>query len=205
MRAVLILFDIEKINKEDLIDSTIIGVDRGALNAISKGISLDISIGDFDSVSQEELELIKKNSKTVVKLNPIKDKTDTEEAINLANSYDEILILGGIKGKRIEHFYANLMLLKNNPKIIIKDDYSKIEYKDKSFIPSNGYKYISLFPIDDYAIISISGMKYNLCNYILKKDEPTLGCSNEIIENPYIEIKEGRLFVFYSMEDHENI
>ena len=205
MRAVLILWDIENINKEDLKDSFIIGVDRGALNAISQGINPDISIGDFDSVSIEEYKLIEAHSKTIVKLNPIKDKTDTEEAIHLVKEYDEILILGGIKGKRIEHFYANLMLIEKYPKVIIKDDYSKIEVKDKSFIPAKGYKYVSLFSILDEAIISIYGMKYNLSDYHLKRSEPTLGCSNEIIDNPYIEIKKGKLFVFYSMEDHENL
>ena len=205
MKACLILWDIEKINKEDIKDSFIVGVDLGSYNAISHGITPDIAIGDFDSCKKIEFDAIKKNSKKIIQLNPIKDKTDTEEAILLVKDYDEILILGGIKGKRIEHFYANLMLIEKYPKVIIKDDYSKIEVKDKSFIPAKGYKYVSLFSILDEAIISISGMKYNLSDYHLKRSEPTLGCSNEIIDNPYIEIKKGRLFVFYSMEDHENL
>ena len=81
MRAALILFDIVKINKEYLKDAQIIGVDRGALNAINNGIRLDISIGDFDSVSENEFNLIKTNSNKIIKLNKIKDETDTNEAI----------------------------------------------------------------------------------------------------------------------------
>ena len=205
MRAVLILFDIVNVNKNDLIDSLVIGVDRGALNAVSLGIKPDISIGDFDSVNEEEFKLIANNSKSVVRLNPIKDKTDTEEAINLVKGYDEVIILGGIEGKRIEHFYANLMLLLKYPNVIIKDDRSKIEVKIKDFIPDNDYKYISLFSIDDEAMISISGMKYNLENYKLKKIEPTLGCSNEIINNPIVKIHSGRLLVISSKDDHEKL
>ncbi len=203
MRAVLILFDILKLNKEDLCDSLVIGVDRGAYNAISFGIKPDISIGDFDSVNDEEFKEIAKNSKSVIKLNPIKDKTDTEEAINLVKGYDEIVILGGIQGKRIEHFYANLMLLLKYPNVKIKDDRSLIEVKDKSFIPNKDYKFISLFSIDEEAIISISGMKYNLENYHLKKIDATLGCSNEIINNPIVNIHSGRLLVISSKDDEK--
>ena len=48
MKACLILWDIEKINKEDIKDSFIVGVDLGSYNAISHGIIPDIAIGDFE-------------------------------------------------------------------------------------------------------------------------------------------------------------
>ena len=183
----------------------IVGVDLGSYNAISHGIIPDIAIGDFDSCKKEEYDAIKKNSKKIIQLNPMKDKTDTEEAILLVKDYDEILILGGIRGKRIEHFYANLMLLFKYPKVKMKDDNSLIEVKWESFIPNKNYKYISLFPIEDSAILSLTGMKYNLENYTLKRNEPTLGISNECMDNPYVEIKSGGLLVISSMEDHENL
>ena len=205
MKACLILWDIEKINKEDIKDSFIVGVDLGSYNAISHGITPDIAIGDFDSCKKIEFDAIKKNSKKIIQLNPIKDKTDTEEAILLVKDYDEILILGGIKGKRIEHFYANLMLLFKYPKVKMKDENSLIEIKRESFIPNKNYKYISLFPIEDTAILSLTGMKYNLENYTLKRNEPTLGISNECMDNPYVEIQSGSLLVISSMEDHENL
>ena len=203
-KAVIILSDIKKIDKNDLSNSFIVGADRGALNAINLGIKVDIAIGDFDSVTIDEYEFIKKNSNKVIKLNPIKDKSDTLEAIELLKSYDEIVVLGGIKGKRIEHFYANLICLYNNPNVSIKDEYSLIETKDVSFIPNLDYKYVSLFSIEDESIISISGMKYNLSKYKLKKNDP-LGLSNEVKDNPYIEIDSGRLLVIYSVNDHENL
>ena len=199
MRAVLILFNINKINKDILKDALIVGVDRGALNAINQGINLDIAIGDFDSVNENEFELINKNSKKLIKLNRIKDETDTFEAINLVKDCDEIIILGGIKGNRIEHFYANLMLLNkyNNLKII--DDNSLIEIKNKPFKPNLDYKYISIFSLDDNNIISLSGFKYNLDKYNLKINNP-LCISNEIIANPYIDIN-GKILIIYSNEE----
>ena len=70
-KAVIILSNIIDIPMEYLKDALIIGADRGALNAILKGIKLDIAIGDFDSVDEEELKIIENNSLNVIKLNPI--------------------------------------------------------------------------------------------------------------------------------------
>ena len=198
MRAVLILFNIDKINKEYLNNAFIIGVDRGALNAINQGINLDISIGDFDSVNENEFELIKNNSKKIIKLNRIKDETDTLEAINLVKDYDEIIILGGIKGKRIEHFYSNLILLNNYNNIKMIDDNSLIEIKKESFKPYINYQFVSFFSLDDNTIISLDGFKYNLSKYNLKRNDP-LCISNEIINNPYVTL-EGKIMVIYTNE-----
>ncbi len=200
MRAVLILFNIKKINKEYLKDALIIGVDRGALIATKEGIKLDIAIGDFDSVNDMEFDLIKNNTKKLIKLNPIKDKTDTSEAIELAKDCDEILILGGIKGKRIEHFYANILELANNPKIKLIDDNSLIEAMDNNnYNVRLDYKYVSIFSILD-SVLTLSGFKYNLENYHLKTNS-ALGVSNEIISNPKIDLKSGKLLIIYSNED----
>ncbi len=200
MRAALILFDIEKINKEYLKDAQIIGVDRGALNAINNGIKLDISIGDFDSVSEDEFNLIKENSNKVIKLNKIKDETDTNEAIRLVKDYDEIIIVGGIKGKRIEHFYANLLEIINNPKIKMVDDNSLIEVMDNNnYKVRQGYKYISIFGVCD-SVVSLSGFKYNLDNFKLSRLS-SLGVSNEIVDNPSINLISGKLLIIYSNEE----
>ncbi len=200
MRAVLILFNIKEINRKYLEDALVIGVDKGALNAINQGIKLDIAIGDFDSVSEDEFNLIKKNSKKVIKLNPIKDETDTNEAINLVKDYDEILILGGINGKRIEHFYANMLEVINNPKIKLIDDNSLIEIMDNNnYIVRKEYKYVSIFSVID-SIVSLSGFKYDLNNYKLSRFS-SLGISNEIIDSPKIELISGKLLIIYSNED----
>lgn len=204
MKTVIVLGNINNIDVSDLANSYLIGVEMGAKHLIDLGYIPDLSIGDFDSTSEADLNIIRQKSKNIIILNPIKDKTDTEEAILKSLDKNDILILGGIKGSRIEHFYANLLLIKKYPNIIMKDDNSKIYIKNQSFMTTNEYKYISLFPIDDYAIISILGMKYNLSNYKLEKDIPTLGISNESSKNGYVEIKEGSLLVIES-KDNENI
>jgi len=204
MKAVIILGNIKKINKKLLDNSFIIGADYGAYNAINNDIKLDVAIGDFDSIDDDMLNIIINNSKKVIRLNPIKDETDTKSAISLCSDYDEILILGGIKGKRIEHFYANILELINDKRISIMDDDSLIETHNESFIPNTNYKYISIFSISPDTIISLKGFKYELNSYHLKENDP-LGISNEIIKNPYIFVESGRILVIYSFDDNEKL
>ena len=128
MRAVLVIGNNYKINKDDFKNSYVIGVDKGALFLHRNNIKMDLALGDFDSITEKEFELIKKDTK-IIKLNKIKDDSDTEHALNLVKNYDEIVILGGIQGKRIEHFYAILLYLELNKNIIIKDNNSLIYYK----------------------------------------------------------------------------
>lgn len=199
MRAAIILKNADLKQFNNYYD-IIIGADRGALHAIKNGIIPDISIGDFDSVTDSELDIIKKNSKKIIKLNPIKDKSDTEEAIELVKDYDEIHILGGIKGKRIEHLFANIISLINYPNASLKDEDSLIEIiNDNNYKIKKEYKFISLYAIEE-SIIELRGFKYNLNDYLLKTNDP-LCLSNEIINNPKIELKKGKLLIIYSHGD----
>lgn len=200
MKAAIILKDayLNKFNKNEY--DIIIGADRGALHAINNGIIPDISIGDFDSVSKEEFEIINNNSKKIIKLNCIKDTSDTNSAIRLVKEYDEIHILGGIKGKRIEHLFSNIIDLINYPNLSLMDEDSLIEViRDNNYKIKDGYKFISLFSIED-SIISLNGFKYNLNKYLLKPND-SLCLSNEILDNPKIDLEKGKVIIIYSHAD----
>ena len=201
MKAAIILKNayLNNFNKNDY--DIVIGADRGAYFAISNNINPDISIGDFDSVNDSEFELIKKNSKKIIKLNPIKDESDTHEAIELVKDYDKIIILGGIKGKRIEHLFANIIDLINYKNLSMIDEDSLIEtVNDNNYVINKDYKFVSLYSLDSESIISLDGFKYNLNNYHLKYNDP-LCLSNEIINNPKINLIKGRLLIIYSHGD----
>ena len=80
------------------------------------------------------------------------------------------------------------------------DDNSLIEVmENNNYIIKFGYKYISIFGIND-SVLSLSGFKYNLDNYELSRFSP-LGVSNEIINNPKIDLKSGKLLIIYSNEE----
>ena len=200
MKATLVIGNNYKIDKDDFKDSYVIGVDKGALYLYQNNIKMDLAVGDFDSISKNDLELIEKETK-VIKLNPIKDDSDTEHAINLVKNYDEILILGGIQGKRIEHFYAILLYLQLSKNIILKDNNSLIYYKENDFkIIKNEYKFISFFSLDDNTYISLNGFKYNLYNYNLKRLDP-LCLSNEKKED-IVEVRlKGKVLVIETKDD----
>lgn len=203
MKAVIVIGNNYKFNSDDFKDSYIIGVDKGALFCVLNNIKMDVAIGDFDSITDDQLKLVMDNT-NCIKLNPIKDNTDTMEAIQLASNYDEILLLGGITGNRIEHFYANLLLLKKYPKLIIKDNNSIIFTANKSLtLDKSIYKFISIFSLSDNTIISLNGFKYNLNKYKMLEDD-SLGISNEIIDNyGNIDIISGRILIILSKNDNE--
>ena len=97
------------LTKYDFTNKIVVGIDRGAYLAFQNNIKLDYAVGDFDSISAQELEELYTYT-NVVKLNPIKDDTDTLHALNMFKECDNLIILGGITGKRIDHFVANLKL-----------------------------------------------------------------------------------------------
>src|SRR3989339_2069504 len=83
-------------------DDYIIAVDQAVSNLYKQRIKIDLAIGDFDSLSNHGML----NSLNVIKLNPVKDVTDTNQALIEAMNMkpDELYMIGGIGGERIEHF-----------------------------------------------------------------------------------------------------
>lgn len=203
MEVIIFLGQNININNYDFNNKYIIGVDKGASILAEYNIMMDLAIGDFDSIADDEIDEIKKCSKKIIKLNPIKDETDTKEAIIEALKIsNDITILGGIQGYRIEHFIANMFLLKKYPFVRIMDDNSLIFISSKSITINDDYKYISIFPFED-SIISLKGFKYDLTDYNLKRYDD-LGVSNELVsENGFIEIKKGQIFIIMSNESIE--
>ncbi len=198
MKVALILYDVD-LKEFDLSNYFKIGVDKGCINAINNNLVLDYAVGDFDSITCEELKVVKENSKEIKILNPIKDETDTFEAINKALTIsNDITIFGGISGNRIEHFLSNLTLFKLNSNLKIIDNNSYVFLKDKDFTINKNeyekYKYISFFSLSNDLLITLSGFKYNLNNYNLKINDP-LCVSNEIIESPIVKINKKVLII----------
>lgn len=179
----------------------LIGVDRGALKAIKNNVKLDLAIGDFDSITEDEYEWLK-DKVTLKCLNPIKDETDTKEAIAYAYSLsDDVTILGGIMGRRCEHFIANLTLFSNYPNLKIVDDNSLIFLKKESFILEKGpYYYVSFFAKETVIDLTLKGFKYELTNYLLKPFD-ALCISNNIKTLGSVTFAKGELLVILTKED----
>lgn len=201
MRIVIFLGQNAGLANYDLSNSYIIGVDKGALMLSKAGIGMDLAVGDFDSISIDEYNLVLKYAKGVERLNPIKDDTDTEHALKMAYAMsNDITIIGGLNGNRIEHLFANAFLLKDYPFVSMIDDYSSMMVIDRDYVlEKSDYKFISLFPFEDINI-SLNGFKYDLNNYKLSALS-TLGVSNEIIENKASIKIDGKCLLICSKND----
>lgn len=182
------------LDKNILACAYVIAVDQ-AVDALNKAeIKYDLAIGDFDSL--EDINHIKGD---YIKLNPIKDESDTYKAITVAYSKsDDVELYGGLAGHRIDHLYANLLLLQRFKNLIIYNEHNKIYGLPKGMhhLDKNHFKYISFFAFNE-AKITLTGFKYDLVQYILKKDNP-IGLSNEKTYEACIEILEGEILVIES-------
>lgn len=169
------IFDLYEVEDNDYI----IGVDHACLKCQDLGIPLDLAIGDFDSVTKEEKASIETYAKDFEFYKARKDYTDTYLAITRALyiEHDEIILYGGI-GKRLDHTLANLdLLLLGN--ISIQTDDTLIYVLDPGqYTIENGFNYISFFAIEDVTKLSLSGFKYPLTYFDLKRFNP-LCISNE--------------------------
>lgn len=195
---------LEHISKNDLL----IGADSGARFLVANGLKPDIAIGDFDSVSEEELASIRSQSGQTIACDPIdKNYTDTEMAIRLALDMQpsEIVLLGAL-GSRFDHSLANVHLLalaneQHVPATII-DNHNKITLIDKKFtINGTAYPNVSLLPLTMQVTgITLTGFQYPLNEATLRISQ-SLGISNVLIEPiGTIDLREGLLLVIQSRD-----
>lgn len=186
----------------------IVGADRGALFLIRHGIHPDLAIGDFDSVTLEEREEIKANSKQFVSCDPVmKDVTDTQMAFEwaLEQKPDDLIIMGAL-GTRFDHSLANIHLLyrglSSHVNCYIVDEYNKILLIAKeTMIFKDGYTHCSLLPFSmGVKGLTLTGFQYPLFNASLEIGQ-SLGISNILhSESGSISITEGLLLVILSKD-----
>lgn len=177
----------------------IVGVDSGCEYILDESMSLDLAIGDFDSIHQDYLDKLKIKAKQIISLPSKKAMTDLAYALDYIYNnltYDEVEVYGGIGG-RVDHLLANLNLLKRF-QISFKDDKHHIFVlrKGKHQI-SNYHKYISFFAIEDVYDLNLRGFLYDLDQYMLSTSD-SICVSNE--GSGFVEFSKGRLLVVCSNE-----
>lgn len=189
-------------------DDILVGSDRGALFLIQHGYQPHISMGDFDSVTSEELLLIRASSHAFIDCDPIyKDLTDTEMAFNWAldQQPDQILLLGAL-GTRFDHSLANVHLLRKGLAqgipCAIMDGNNHLMVIDRTTRVQRGpYTHISLLPLSlEVTGITLHGFQYPLQQATLTIGQ-SLGISNILQETEgLIELSTGLLLVIQSKD-----
>lgn len=183
-------------------DDFVICADKGYFYAKNAGITPDVVVGDFDSFCDTITDDCE-----IVKLNPIKDDTDTVHSIDIAleKGYSDIIIIGAIGG-RIDHSFANISALqyihKKGSNGILLSANERVEFLSEgeySFDNYNG-KTFSLFPFGcNKVCVSYEGAKYPLNRYYIQSNIP-LGVSNEFIsEKCKINIYDGNAILIINL------
>ena len=188
-----------------------IAADRGLDFFRETGLVPDIVDGDFDSISEEgKAYLDSLTEAEIIKLQPEKDDTDTQSAVNLAiqKGARNILILGATGG-RLDHFLGNLGILtlgkQKNVQIALADEQNYLclaESGTRLFREKQFGKYVSFFPVGgEVKGLTLEGFKYALNGYDLTVADCGLTVSNEIQEDEArISYKKGSLLMIMSRD-----
>jgi thiamine pyrophosphokinase len=164
----------------------IVGVDRGALKLIEKNFNFDVAIGDFDSVSKLERQLIEVKVKRVLELPVDKDVTDCEAAVEhvVGEGYCHIYLYGAT-GARFDHQFATIGLMlkyaKRGIQIYMEDAQNEISVLAPGMhhLKTDNKKYVSFFALESMVKnLILQGVKYPLEGYDLSVDD-SLCVSNE--------------------------
>lgn len=189
-------------------DDMVIGADRGALFLVEHGITPDLSVGDFDSVSPEEFNKINDASKEIIRCDAVnKDLTDTELAFDLAIDHHATeIVMFGVVGSRLDHTLSNIQLMlrgmQHQITSVIRDPHNYITLTGTSCeIEDRGYKYVSLLPLTtEVTGIHIEGFMYPLENATLKMGH-SLSVSNKLVaKRGKIRIDSGLLLIIQSKD-----
>lgn len=182
----------------------IIACDAGYRNAAALQCSPNLVVGDFDSAPNPNFE------NTVI-LPHEKDDTDTQYAAAWAadNGAAQVLMLGALGGKRLEHTISNLStglyLEKRGVRAVLANEESEIHYLmsgKKLVLEKENWMYFSVFPLEGtLSGITIEGAYYPLQDAQLKMDYP-LGVSNEFVQ-PHITLccRQGTGIVILTKRD----
>lgn len=185
--------------------------DRGFEFFRETGLTADLAVGDFDSLSEEGRKALEEAEATeVIYLKPEKDDSDTQSALNyvIERGAKHIAILGAT-GSRMDHMLANLGLLllakEKGSSVVIVDEHNYMQlipsgttlYREKQF---GGY--VSFFPLGgDVEGLRLTGFKYKLNGYHLRTEDSGLTVSNEIIEEmATVTYEKGTLLMIMSRD-----
>ncbi len=191
-----------------------IGVDAGAFYLLKHGVKDITAIGDFDSLTREELFFVKDkvDPKHFSQAKPEKDFTDTELALRWIEEkldyrkYDSINIFGAT-GSRLDHEFNNFLnlFLPEYKNILDKVEIFDLEnvvsfFNPGDYLLENKYKkkYLGFVVLNNIVNFSIHGAKYDLSNFSSKIDR--VFASNEFLDNQNIKIHfdAGNVMAIYS-------
>ncbi len=183
----------------------IIAADSGLNNAKALNLTVNVVVGDYDSLGHTpEVDA----GVEVITVPTEKDVTDTQLAVELAltRGATEVHIVGGLGG-RLDHTLSNLAILEDladkRVRAVIEDGQNRVRLlrNDSTILPRSGYTYVSLLALDPLCKgVEIEGVKYPLKGAKLER-KFQYAVSNEITGNCcFISVRKGSLLVVESRD-----
>lgn len=184
-----------------------IAADSGADLAAASGVSVDVLVGDLDSISPEALEAARRRSTRIEAHDPDKDATDLQLALQAALRMDarEIVVIGGGRG-RLDHLLGNVAAITNRslgdlPIRWITERETAYVVRDRRRIPIRPGATFSLVPVGGNARgVTLTGSKWTLDNATLRSGA-TLGISNRALQPEIsVSVRTGTLLVIWPID-----
>ncbi|MFW5807912.1 MAG: thiamine diphosphokinase [Spirochaetota bacterium] len=161
----------------------VITVDGGIAHARRMGLSIDLAIGDFDSIQTDDIQYIQRNGIKKQTYPSDKNKTDSELAVDYCiQSGSSAVTVVAFRGSRLDHTVANILMFSEKSRTLAV---TLVDEHNHAFFVHGHHEFDA--PLDHYvSIISITpsvtveestGLYYKLNNRTLKRGE-TVGVSN---------------------------
>lgn len=165
----------------------VLAADSGAELACAAGRSVDVLVGDLDSIAAETLDAALAGGAAIEAHPADKDKTDLELALEAAlrRGADEITVIGG-GGGRLDHLLANAAVISSpalreaSVRWVLEHETAYVIHAGRgpTTLPATEGAVFSVLPVGgDAAGVSIAGAKWPLRNAVLKTGA-SLGVSN---------------------------
>ena len=186
----------------------VIAADSGLEQAATLGLTVDLVVGDFDSVDPEALAAAVRAGVTVERHPAAKDYTDLELAVLAAKQRGATHVtIVGATGGRIDHELANLMLL-GSP------DYASLHLEaiaaggrivavhDRLDITGSPGDLVTLIAVGGPAVgVRTEGLRYPLRDETLVPGS-TRGVSNVLLEtSATVELRRGALLALLPISE----
>jgi thiamine pyrophosphokinase len=183
----------------------LVAVDGGADTLARMGLTPQMLVGDFDSISPRTRADLEAGGVELVMLPVAKDETDTEAALRLVveRGADDIVVFGALGGPRLDHLVGNLLLL-TSPWLadrrlrLVDDRHEAFLAHRHAVIPGSAGDTVSLLPLTpEVHGVTTGGLLYVLSNATLHQSA-TRGVSN-VMTGPEARVThgDGRLLIVH--------
>lgn len=191
-------------------DAVYIGVDAGTIVLLERGILPAAAVGDFDSVSAEEMNRIEQSFPELERAAAEKDETDTELALVKAMEFaPKQVIITGVTGGRLDHYMSALHGIYNIQQKFPDTEFLLINRQNRiRFLapgnhlvqPDKKYRYISFYPFaQEVEAFTLSNFKYAVDNEMIPFGS-TRFISNELEAEGIVSFTKGSCVMIESSD-----